>query len=330
MRIEKLQLSTAKFATIDGNREIDTKRLMKVIKKDGQVLVPILVVKYQDVKDECICIHDLRTGECLVNPSDDYYLIVDGQHRSKCALQLFEEMQKGDVDVKISDFIYANVYEIEDIMDQDIMALIMSINSSAKSWASRDYIKCAFMHKPEDEVLIVIDLLSKLGFSISNISRYLYNDHKKLKPEHLSKHISGEENLKVGHSRKTLEILRMLIETGFDINFLKKRYLAVEFVSKRNDDQLEDFLNSLFRLDSVTVEKIEKLTPQDLDSHIILEIVQEYDSNLSKVKLDKCFKPNLSEERLNENLSWFKALLERRKTEKRKKSIEEYSVDDVK
>ena len=44
MKIEKLKLETVKFATLAGNRDVDTKKLMKVIKKDGRVIVPILAI----------------------------------------------------------------------------------------------------------------------------------------------------------------------------------------------------------------------------------------------------------------------------------------------
>ena len=58
MKIKKLQLATVKLATINGNRDVDTKKLKKVIMKDGRVLVPILVVKYQDIQDKSIVLYD--------------------------------------------------------------------------------------------------------------------------------------------------------------------------------------------------------------------------------------------------------------------------------
>lgn len=337
MKIKKLQLETVKFATIDGNRDVDTKRLMKVIKKDGRVLVPILVIEYKDIQDKDVVLYDIRTKQRLDNPSNDYYVILDGQHRSRCALELFEEMKNEASDVKITDFIFANVMEEEDIQGQDIVNLIMSINSSATSWKSKDYIKSAYTHNPEDETLIAVNLCTQLGYSISNTGRYLCNNHKALTPMVLSRFTANEGDLPESNPRKALEILRMLVDTGFCNNFLKKRYLAEEIVIKRNCDCLDAFLNSLFRLDSATVKMIEGLSPQDCDFHKIRTIVQEFNKTLSDKERAKCFVPDLSDKRFNENIAFFKKLAEElksakkvKKTRKSKKNIEECTIDDVK
>jgi hypothetical protein len=345
MKIEKLQLATVKFATIDGNRDVDTKKLMKVFKKDGRVLVPIMVVKYQDIQNKDLVLYDMRTEKRVENPSDDMYVVLDGQHRSKCALQIFEEMQAEGCDVKFTDFIYANVLEDEDIQEQNIIALIMSINTSAKSWASKDYIKSAYTHNPKEEALIVVDLCTKHRCSISNTSRYLCNNHKTLTPQVLSRYISGEGELPESNPRKALEILRMLNDIGFSINFLRKRYLAEEIVMKHNADRLEGFLNSLYHLDSATVKQIECLSPQDCDNHKIREIVQEFEKNLNEEERGNRFVPDMSDKRFNENVEYFNELAEEFKaannakkirnsnsqaTKKGDKKVDDCTVDDVK
>ena len=337
MNIKTLQLETVKLATIDGNRDVDTKRLMKVIKKDGRVLVPILVIEYKDIQDKDVVLYDIRTKQRLDNPSNDYYVILDGQHRSRCALELFEEMKNEASDVKITDFIFANVMEEEDIQGQDIVNLIMSINSSATSWKSKDYIKSAYTHNPEDETLIAVNLCTQLDFSISNTSRYLCNNHKTLNPMVLSRFIGNNGELPESNPRKALEILRMLNDVGFSNNFMKKRYLAEQIVIKRNNERLDVFLNLLSHLDSVTVKKIEGLTPQDCDNGKIKDIILEYENTLSDEERAKCFVPDLSDKRFNENIAFFKKLAEElkstkkeKKTRKSKKNIEECTVDDVK
>jgi len=339
MKIKKLQLETVKLATIDGNRDVDIKRLMKVIKKDGRVLIPILVIEYKDIQDKDVVLYDIRTKQRLDNPSNDYYVILDGQHRSMCALELFEEMKKEASDVKITDFIYANVMEDEDIQGQDIVTLIMSINSSATSWKSKDYIKSAYTQNPKDETLIAVNLCTQLGYSISNASRYLCNNHRTLNPSVLSRFIGNECELPESNPRKALEILRMLVDVGFDIEFLKKRYLADDIVIKRNNDHLEDFLNSLYRLDSATVEKIQKLTPQDCDNHKIRDVVQEFEKNLSEEERAKCFVPDTSEKRFTENVNFFAKLAEdikaakstkKTRTKKSGTNYDECTLNDVK
>ena len=170
-----------------------------------------------------------------------------------------------------------------------------------------------------------------------NTGRYLCNNHKALTPMVLSRFTANEGDLPESNPRKALEILRMLVDTGFCNNFLKKRYLAEEIVIKRNCDCLDAFLNSLFRLDSATVKMIEGLSPQDCDFHKIRTIVQEFDKTLSDEERAKCFVPDLSDKRFNENIAFFKKLAEElkstkkeKKTRKSKKNIEECTVDDVK
>ena len=345
MLIQQLPLASAKFATIDANRDVDIKRLIKVIKKDGRVLVPIMVIKYQDIQNEDIVLYDLRTMERLENPSDDYYVVIDGQHRSTCAMQLFEEMQNEESDVKFTDFIYANVLEDEDIQGRDVIAMIMSINNSAQSWKSKDYVKSAYTCNPKDETLIVEDLCTRLNFSNSNTSRFLCNNHKALSSLVLSHYISGESELPESDPRMALEILRMLVNTGFNVDFLRKRYLAEEIVKKHNANRHEGFLNSLSHLDSETVKRIEKLSPQELDNGKIREIVNEFEKTRSEAERAKCFVADTSEERFNENVEFFKNLAEKLKlaksTKKSRKSnssatkkgikvIDECTVDDVK
>ena len=331
MKIQKLPLETVKFATIDGNRDVDTKRLMKAIRKDGRVLVPIIVVEYQNIQDKDVVLYDMRTKQRLENPSNDYYVILDGQHRSTCALQLYKEKKNEGSDVRFTDFIYANVMEDEDIQAQDIVTLIMSINSSATSWKSKDYIKSAYTHNPEDETLIAVKLCTQLGFSISNASRYLCNNHKALNPLVLSRFISNEGELPESNPRKALEILRMLNGVGFSNNFLRKRYLAEEIVIKRNNDRLDAFLNSLCRLDSATVKKIEELSPQDCDNHKIRDIILEYENTLSDEKRAKCFVPDMADIRFNENVEFFKNLAENisaaRKSERKNSQVTKESME---
>jgi hypothetical protein len=346
MKLEKLQLETVKFATIAGNRDVDAKRLMKAIKKVGRVTTPILVVEYQNIQDKSVVLFDQRTGQRLEDPSPDLYVIMDGQHRCICAQQIFEEMQAEGSDVIFPDYIYANVYEKEDIQDEDIISLIMDINSTTKSWGAKDYIKSAYTHNPEDETMVVVNVGTELHFSISNLSRYVCNNHKTLTPKALSCYIGGGAELPEGSPRKALEILRMLNDTGFSIDFLRKRYLAEEIVMKHNSDRLEGFLNSLCRLDSTTVKKIEALSPQDYDNHKIREIVQDFEKELCDEERARCFAPDLSDKRFNENVEHFKRLVEELKLAKNAKkarkgnslssrqnskaSITECTVDDVK
>ena len=86
---------------------------------------------------------------------------------------------------------------------------------------------------------------------------------------------------------------------------------------------------------------IEGLTPQDCDFHKIRTIVQEFDKTLSDEERAKCFVPDLSDKRFNENIAFFEKLAEELKAKKTRKSnslaakkinkkVDNCTVDDVK
>lgn len=333
MRIEKVMLETAKFATVVGNREVDVKRLKEVIAKDGRVFTAIDVVLYKDVKDQDIALVDLCTKQRLEEFPDEGYVILDGQHRTVCALQLYQEMQEKKTDVVIPNFIYANVSEKEDIKGENIISRIMTFNSYHKSWSSKDFIKSAHTHKVNDDVITIIFLLSSLGFSISSISRILFNNHKALTPQVLSQYISDKGDLPEGAPKKALEILRLLIKKGFCVNFLKKRYLFEEIVPRLNSDHPEIILSLLNHLDNSTVAEIQNLSPQHLDANGIRDILNSFKKNLSKDESDTHYVIDLSEKTFIENIDYFKNLVEEQKYKKKNKRIPKNiacSVDDVK
>jgi hypothetical protein len=159
----------------------------------------------------------------------------------------------------------------------------------------------------------------------------LCNNHKALNPLVLSRFISNEGELPESNPRKALEILRMLNCVGFSNNFLRKRYLAEEIVIKRNNDRLDAFLNSLCRLDSATVKKIEELSPQDCDNHKIRDIILEYENTLSDEKHAKCFVPDMTDMKFNENVEFFKNLTENisaaRKSERKNAQVTKESME---
>ena len=96
MKTIKLPFANAKIAFINGNRSVNGKRLLESIKEYG-ILRPIDIIPYGEIKNQNITLTDVHTGNVIENPSDDYFVVLDGQHRLSCVLQLFNEHRESQV-----------------------------------------------------------------------------------------------------------------------------------------------------------------------------------------------------------------------------------------
>ena len=179
MRTEIMNLANSKFAFVQGNRPVDDKRLEKAIRAAGRVLIPIYGVYYGDIKESGIEVFDALTGELLNTPSDDCFVVLDGQHRTKTSLLTFKHLSNVDEpDASVTVFtetIPATVLESKDI-EGNLQEMIMNINTTSKSWTSKDFAHSAHVLKKDDKIVSLIYWLINLGFSLSNISRILFFD----------------------------------------------------------------------------------------------------------------------------------------------------------
>lgn len=309
MRTTFLNLADTKFAFVQGNRTVDEKRLEKAIREAGQVLIPIYGVFYKDIKDSGIEVFDAKTDKLIDTPTDDYFVVLDGQHRTKVSLNLFKEKQEKQgipeapehAVMNFADTIPATVLDKDDVKCVNPLAMIMNINTSSKSWSSKDFAHSAHMLKKNDEIVSVIYWLMELGFSISNISRILFFDHKALNNQRLADYSNGKGELPECNLNSKLELFSMLRKLGFSVKFLRKRYLYEIIIKKNNAQKYEEFVNALSQLDTDTVKQIEQLTPTDFDNGKISEIVARFVKNNSQNIPSSKF--DLSENRLKENLN---------------------------
>ena len=316
MRTVKLKLADTKFAFVQGNRAVDEKRLEKAIREVGQVLIPIYGVFYKDIKDSGIEVFDAQTDKLIDTPTDDYFVVLDGQHRTKVSLNLFKKKQEKQgtpedpehAVMNFADTIPATVLDKDDVKCVNPLAMIMNINTSSKSWSSKDFAHSAHMLKKNDEIVSVIYWLMELGFSISNISRILFFDHKALNNQRLADYSNGKGELPECNLNSKLELLSMLRKLGFSVNFLRKRYLYEIIIKKNNAQKHEEFVNALSQLDTDTVKQIEQLTPTDFDNGKISEIVARFVKNNSQNIPSSKF--DLSENRLKENLNMLSLMAE--------------------
>ena len=307
MNFINVQFANSKIALVEGNRSINQKRLLNVIREDGGVLIPIIVVKYDSIKDLGVTLIDVESGEAIKNPSDDYLVIADGQHRFVAAKTLYEESMKNQSDdtqaeISFSDHIEAVLYDVQDLKEKNLLTFISRINSTAKGWSSGDFVKSAHDRKPDDILLALIFLLQELGFSISNISRVLALNHKAINSLIIINYVDGCTDLSHIQYARGLEILRFLLERGFSMKFLKKRYLWEEIIKMKSSDKLEDFLIKLSTLDGKTIDEIEnKMKPTEYDCGCIKDKVKAHFDKVCQERDVEAVVLNTSDEKVSAN-----------------------------
>ena len=320
MIFKKLNIQNSKFAFILGNREVDEKRLEKSILKVGKVLVPIVGVYYGTIKNSDYKVIDAETGELLCSPSDDYFVVLDGQHRTKTMLNLYKEQQElirntegsDSSALRISDSIPANVYDEEDELE-NILETIIDANTSSKTWTSKDFVHSAHVLKNNDKIITFIDSLTTLKFSLSNISRILFFNHKMLTNQMLADYTNGKVELPENDYRKKLELFRLLINRGFSTEFLRKRYMYEAIIKKHNAQKLDEFVQALSLLDTDTIRTIENLSPLDYDTGKIIEIVNNF-TNINKCDNDNSsYNMDLSEKRFDDNIEFLRSMANAKK-----------------
>ena len=315
MKTIKLPFANAKIAFINGNRSVNGKRLLESIKKYG-ILRPIDIIPYGEIKNQNITLTDVHTGNVIENPSDDYFVVLDGQHRLSCVLQLFNEhreSQVGNCDEggRSDDSINSNLYNACDLKGLHPLTYISIANSTPKCWSANDFIDSAYVRNGNDLIIKTVYTLKSLGFSNSNISRVLFFDHKAMKPSALSDYVDGNNDLGSDMQRERgLEVLRLLVDKGFSMNFLKKRYMMEAIIKSCTSGHLDVFLTEISYISKDVITTIEKvMTPTN------------YDNGDIKKKIDACYKQatqgqeirpfviDSSEDRFKENLSFFQAMV---------------------
>ena len=307
---KQLEFANSKIAFINGNRSVHEKRLLESIRKYG-VLHPIDVIPYGEIKDQDVTLTDVHTGNVIENPSDEYYVVLDGQHRLSCALHLFMSQEESSCESTcIKDFINAKVYDASDLMGLHPLTFISIINSATKDWNANDFIDSAHVRNGNDVIVKTVFTLKSLGFSNSNIGRVLFFDHKAMKPAALADYVDGNINLATDMQRERgLEVLRLLVDKGFSMNFLKKRYMMESIIKSCTSGQLDKFLTEISCISKETITDIEKeMAPTN------------YDNGDIKKKIDACYKKtsqqqdvepfviDSSEERFMENLTFFQSM----------------------
>lgn len=236
------------FAFVKGNRPTNAKTVKakeNSIKEYGQ-LSPITVVKGEDVFLMDGHLVDLDGNDIPDGQTENYYAVLDGQHRLKAYLQL---------GLNLDDLVICEPLNVE----MSIAALIAEMNICTKTWTGTDYMAApAMMLANKNEVFEFAMHLRSKGCPLATISLWCIGKNS-LKPSKLIRYIGAgnldetfDNTVWLSRSQKWYEAA----EKKFDNTFLAKKYLINHIIDEyHNAEDPTAFTAQM-------VEKINNLTEE--------------------------------------------------------------------
>jgi DNA-binding transcriptional MerR regulator len=268
----RISFNNGKIAFLKGNRDINTNKCLEKSIKEIGVMTPIQVVTYGVIKNWEVTLIDPSSKKEIDTPTDDTYVIIDGQHRYFYALKAYQEAMKseevGEECNLLIDYIPAVTMDKDCFNNRHPLTLIPELNSTLKSWTPANYIESAHLRNNEDELLSIIKFFKDLGFSISVISLFLFFSRNILTPSSLIGYVEGKVSFEDANPQRALELYRLLRKVGFSIKFIKKRYLIELLVKKHNASiiKFNMLIDEISKLDENTIRQIEAMNPLDLSN----------------------------------------------------------------
>lgn len=241
------------FAFVKGNRPTNAKTVKakeKSMQEHGQ-LSPITVVKGEDVCQMNGCLVDLQGHDIPNEQAEQYYAVVDGQHRVVAWMNLKKDLDE----LVICESLNA---------EMEIAALIAEMNICTTSWKGTDYMAAPAMAlAAKNEVFDFAVELQGKGFPLATISLWCTGTNS-LKPKDLVASIKNralprafEDAGWFYRSVKWYEAASERIPNAF----LTKKYLITYLVKKFNhaEDPTQFSSQMEEKLRRLTVEQVNEI-----------------------------------------------------------------------
>lgn len=212
------------FAFVKGNRPTNTKTVKAKetsIKEHGQ-LSPITVAKGEDVLNSGGHLVDLDGNDIPDDQTENYYAVLDGQHRLRAYLNL---------GLNLDDLVICEPLNVE----MSIAALIAEMNICTKTWTGTDYMAApAMMLVNKNEVFEFAMYLRSKGCPLATISLWCTGANS-LKPKDLVACVKSRELPKAFVEAGWYERSVKWYEAAqgkFPDTFLAKKYLITHLSKK--------------------------------------------------------------------------------------------------
>ena len=224
------------FAFVKGNRAINVKTVKskeKSIKEYGQ-LSPITVVKGEDVYLSGGHLVDLDGSDIPDEQAENYYAVLDGQHRLVAYLNL---------KMSLDDLVICEPLNVE----MSIATLIAEMNICTTSWKGSDYMAapCMALEMRENKVFEFAMHLRSKGCPLATISLWCTGSNS-LKPKDLVACVKSGELPKAfvdaGWYERSIKWYEAA-QGKFTDAFLAKKYL-ITYLSKKFSHAVDPVLFS--------------------------------------------------------------------------------------
>lgn len=212
------------FAFVKGNRPTNAKTVKAKetsIKEHGQ-LSPITVAKGEDVLNSGGHLVDLDGNDIPDDQTENYYAVLDGQHRLRAYLNL---------GLNLDDLVICEPLNVE----MSIAALIAEMNICTKTWTGTDYMAApAMMLANKNEVFEFAMHLRSKGCPLATISLWCTGANS-LKPKDIVACVKSKELPKAFVEAGWYERSVKWYEAAqgkFPDTFLAKKYLITHLAKK--------------------------------------------------------------------------------------------------
>jgi len=259
--VSQLLSNGYKIGRLASNRKFDkpTISAKKRSLRTKGLLQPAIVVPASMASEEGLNVIDFETMENITESElDNYLVLVDANHRYRAHL----ELQKTDKDYK------GLFYLMLPLTDKiKVAEMLAEMNICTRVWKGTDYIRGAFMTRPDDatDLLKYMMTLEEKGFSLAAISKYTTGTDK-ITNSVLTRFMSGDnpEILMDNETSKyNIKKCSKIIEAAskFDTKFLASRTFPDWINTVRNpkmtDEELTDSIVSF--LESLTKDQTDDI-----------------------------------------------------------------------
>lgn len=235
-----------KIAYVVNNRPIDSSKVDKFIslisKGKYETAYPVIVADAKALIEAGYGLHDIRGNKIIIDEADDYFAILDGQHRGTAFAKLVAAGK---------DYTIPNTH-IRDI--ENVGEYLVDINGTGSSWSSKDRLVVAALTADDHKELFtsMAELINE-GFNASTSS--IIFTGKKLSNSLIKKALKGEQITLPKDAKVDIErgnrFVTLCKAANIPIMFATKRYFICGFNSyaaSTSDDNAFEALDAMKNL----------------------------------------------------------------------------------
>lgn len=225
-----------KIAFVKNNRPVNSKKvdgfIALIANNKYEKAYPIIVVEASKLIEAGFKVTDIKGNELTAEEATDYFVILDGQHRSTAFAKLFATGKYTEA--------IPNVY-VRDV--ENVGKYLVDINNVGSSWDKKDKIMVASLTTEEELFQNVATLLNE-GFNPS--TAILIYTGKNLSDRQVNKALKGEDITLPKGAETNIErgnkFITLCKAANISVPYITKRYFIKDFNSyAKSTDEVQAF-----------------------------------------------------------------------------------------